>query len=295
MKSDAQASEIRTLHLGLAGWPLGHSFSPCLHNAALAALSLAGEYRLFPIPPLPEGQEALARLLDRVRKGELHGLNVTIPHKQNVLPLLDELTPAARLAGAANTLYMKDGRLVGDNTDVPGFLADLQRAGFIPTGAGEKRALVLGAGGAGRGVGYALAQAGWQVWISARRPEQARALANSLLAISTAIQSLPWQPEAWPDGCDLVVNATPLGMFPDVESSPWPLGLPFPAGACVYDLVYNPPETRLARQARSAGLRAATGLGMLVEQAALAFETWSGQAAPRQAMWEAVLAEQEKP
>ena len=118
------------LRLGLTGWPLGHSLSPKLHSAALQALGLEGEYRLYLVPPLPEGQEQLKTLVKQVRAGEITGLNVTIPHKQAVLPLVDELTPAARAIGAVNTLYLWDGRLVGDNTDAPGFLADLRRLNF---------------------------------------------------------------------------------------------------------------------------------------------------------------------
>jgi shikimate dehydrogenase len=275
-------------HLGLIGWPLGHSLSPKLHNAALAALHLPGEYRLYPVPPFPEGQARLAELFEQVRSGALDGLNVTIPHKQNVLPLLDELTPTATAIGAANLIFLKDGQLIGDNADAAGFLADLQRCGLSAPTPGRRKALVLGAGGSARAVVYALASAGWQVWIAARRVEQASALAASLPDTGPAIQVLPLQPKALAGSYDLIVNTTPLGMFPDVESNPWPADLPLPPGAGLYDLVYNPPETNLVRQGRAAGLRSANGLGMLVEQAAVAFETWTGQPAPLAAMWAAV-------
>jgi shikimate dehydrogenase len=276
------------LHLGLIGWPLGHSLSPRLHNAALAALNLPGEYRLYPVAPFPEGQARLAELLDLVRKGVLNGLNVTIPHKQNVLPLLDDLTPTAAAIGAANLIYMKAGRLTGDNADAAGFLADLQSNGLAQPASGSRIALVLGAGGSTRAVVYALANAGWQVWIAARRIEQASALVVSLQINGPALHVLQLEPEALGDPYDLIVNTTPLGMFPDVETCPWPAGLPFTPGAGVYDLVYNPFETTLVRQARAAGLCAANGLGMLVNQAAIAFETWTGQPAPLDAMWAAV-------
>ncbi len=162
--------------LGLTGHPLGHSLSPQLHNAALAALGLEGAYRLYPVAPLPEGQAALAELVGRLRSGELHGLNVTIPHKQAVMPLLDRLSPAARAIGAANTLVLRGGELLGENTDAPGFLVDLHtRLGaHLPRGSG--RALVLGAGGSARAVVYALAGAGWQVRLAARRTTQAAAI-----------------------------------------------------------------------------------------------------------------------
>jgi shikimate dehydrogenase len=281
----------------LVGWPLGHSLSPRLHNAALAAVNLPGEYQLFPVPPFPEGQARLVELLDQMRKGAtgaVHGLNVTIPHKQNVLPLLDELTPTAAAIGAANQLFLKAGRLTGDNADAASFLTDLRRSGLAETVSGNQTALVLGAGGSARAVVYALTNAGWQVWIAARLVGQASALAASLSGIGPAIQILPLQPGALAGAYDLIVNTTPVGMFPDVDSSPWPSELPFPPGTGVYDLIYNPSETALVRQARAAGLRAANGLGMLVEQAAAAFETWTGQAAPLAAMWAAVAPQKER-
>jgi shikimate dehydrogenase len=281
------------LKLGLVGWPLGHSLSPRLHNAALAALILPGEYRLYPVAPFPEGQARLAELLDHVRSGALHGLNVTIPHKQNVLPLLDDLTPTAAAIGAANLIFLKAGRLTGDNADAAGFLADLQSNGLAQPASGSRIALVLGAGGSTRAVVYALANAGWQVWIAARRIEQANTLAASLHITGPALNVLRLEPESLTGPYDLIVNTTPLGMHPDVETCPWPAGLPFPSWAGVYDLVYNPFETTFVRRARAAGLHAANGLGMLVNQAAIAFETWTGQPAPLAAMWAAVAQQKE--
>lgn len=274
------------LRLGLIGWPLGHSLSPRLHAAALSAAGLQGEYRLYPVPPLPGGAIALSGLLGDLRQGRLDGLNVTIPHKQSVLPLLGELSAAARAIGAANTLYFRQGKLVGDNTDAPGFLADLARLGF-----GGQNALVLGAGGSARAVCFALLGAGWQVTVTARRFEQAGSLAASLSAASAPLHALPLEPATLTRPFSLIINTTPLGMSPDVGASPWPDGVPFPTGAAVYDLVYNPAETALVRSARRAGLCAATGLGMLVEQAALSFELWTGKNVPRAALWGAVLPE----
>ena len=113
------------IQLGLIGYPLGHSLSPKIHAAALSACGLEGNYSLFPIPP--EDKLALQILLARVRSNEIHGLNVTIPHKQNVIEFMDELAPTAQALGAVNTIYMREGKLIGDNTDAPGFLADLKR------------------------------------------------------------------------------------------------------------------------------------------------------------------------
>jgi shikimate dehydrogenase len=274
--------------LGLIGYPLGHSLSPRLHRVALAACHLDGDYRLYPIPPGTERLDQLHTLLEQLRQDELHGLNVTIPLKQEVLPLLDNLAPAAQAIGAVNTIYSQEGRLVGDNTDAPAFLADLEEV-FPGLGIPEHPALVLGAGGAARAVTYALLQSGWQVVVAARRLEQARELIQSfcpskdirqLSAICLDRAAI----EAQAPGISLIVNTTPAGMTPHEADSPWPEDLPFPDGAFVYDLVYNPAQTRLVREARQAGLPAANGMGMLVEQAALAFERWTGQVPPRQAM-----------
>jgi shikimate dehydrogenase len=275
------------LNLGLTGWPLEHSYSPHLHQAALRTLGLAGEYRLYPLPPTPEGEAGLAALLQRLRGGELRGLNVTIPHKQTVIPWLDELTPLARGIGAVNTLYAKDGRLAGDNTDAPGFLADLKDCFPFLFSLERPTALVLGAGGAARAVVYALAQAGWQVKVASRRAEQAAALFASFAGSLPSIQAAPLEPGLYRLPCHLIVNTTPVGMYPNIQTSPWPENEPIPEGAAVYDLVYNPIETKWVRTARAAGHPAANGLGMLVEQAAMAFELWSGQAAPREAMRQA--------
>ncbi len=272
------------MHLYLLGYPLGHSLSPAIHTAALRAAGLPDwRYDLLPVPP-----HDLPAAVARLRAAACAGGNVTIPHKQAVLPLLDALTPAARAIGAVNAVYRQGAHLLGDNTDAPGFWADVQRA-FGPLAPGE--ALVLGAGGAARAVVYALTRRGWQVTVAARRPEQARGLCESLEAPGGALRPAALTRPAL-EGLRprLIVNATPAGMSPQRAGTPWPPGTPFPAGARLYDLVYNPPETRLMRQARAAGLPAVNGLGMLVEQAALAFTRWTGLAAPRAVMRAAAAA-----
>ena len=286
--------------LGLIGWPVSHSLSPVIHNAALEACGLEGEYRLFPIPPLPEGQEPLVDLVGRMRSGEIRGLNVTIPHKQNVMPLLDELTPSAEAIGAVNALVLRGKRLVGDNTDTAGFSADLQELGSFVEIDGRK-ALVLGAGGSARAVVYALLEDDWEVCVAARRPEQASALIASLQektgASPAGMSAIPLQAESLEmiSSLSLIVNATPVGMTPDVHASPWPEELPFSPQASVYDLVYNPGETLLVKRARAAGLPARNGIGMLVGQATLAFESWTGCEAPLDAIWAALEASHAKP
>jgi shikimate dehydrogenase len=278
-------------HLGLIGYPLGHSLSPQLHRAALAMAGLQGDYRLFAIPPTSDGVAVIGRLVKDLCEGKLHGLNVTIPHKQTVLPFLDRITLIGQAVGAVNTLFTipESGgsrRVTGDNTDVPGFTWDLRRL----VGSGTGQAIVLGAGGSARAVVYALAQSGWQVRVLARRSEQAVVLVSEIgsasgLADRLGVGDMEKDSLAqYSRDCDLLVNTTPLGMVPNTAGCPWPEDLPLPERAAVYDLVYNPLETRLVMRARQAGLLASTGAGMLVAQAALAFQKWTGQEPPFEEM-----------
>ena len=279
------------IHLGLTGYPLGHSLSPDLHAAALRSVGLEGEYKLYPIAP--DDPVGLPQLLGRVRSGELLGLNVTIPHKQVVIPFLDELSPSARAIGAVNTIYKKDGKLIGHNTDAPGFAVDLQRSLGVDVNVGFG-ALVLGTGGAARAVVYALLTGGWDVTLAVRAADtdMAEALIHSFKRVAgdKTLRFVLLNAEALNpllNDFELLVNTTPLGMFPDVNVSPWPDGLSFPQAA-VYDVVYNPRVTALVRHARAVGLRAENGLGMLVSQAALSFETWTGRAPSIVAMFAAI-------
>lgn len=272
------------IQLGLIGYPLGHSLSPRIHKAALNVCGLPGNYSLFPIEP--DDPNGLKEVLDRVRKGEIAGLNITIPHKQNVIPYIDELTPTAQAIGAVNTIYLRDNKLIGENTDAPGFLTDLNK--FLTTETrthGENSALVLGAGGSARAVAYALVTDGWQVTLAARRLEQAERLAALFDGVN--IQELNLR-TFQRSNLQLIVNTTPVGMTPYIDRSPWPENIAFPARAAIYDLVYNPRQTKLVRDACTQGLPATTGLGMLVEQAALSFEIWTGCQPPRDILFEAV-------
>jgi len=273
------------IKLGLIGYPLGHSLSPRIHNTALKSCGLEGNYSLFPIHP--EDKQSLEDLLNRVRTGEIHGLNVTIPHKQNVIPFLDKLTLATKSVGAVNTIYLHNNKLIGDNTDAPGFLSDLHA--FLTdqkmSVAHRPSSLVLGAGGSARAVVYALVNDGWDVTIAARRIEQSQELAlqfGNVKAIEFNLQTFQRL------DLQLIVNTTPVGMTPETDQSPWPENLFFPKNAAIYDLVYNPSETKLVREARCQGLNATTGLGMLIEQAALAFEIWTGYTPSREVLFEAV-------
>ena len=275
-----------TFKLGLIGYPLGHSLSPKIHIAALKECGLEGEYSLYPIHP--DDEQGLDALLARVRSGELTGLSVTIPHKQNVIKLMDELTPVAGAVGAVNTIYMKNENLMGDNTDASGFLSDLNR--FLGNQRAEienrKSALVLGAGGSARAVVYALYNDGWKITVAARRIGQAQHLVakfDGVHPVDLNLQTL--QSSTF----NLLVNTTPLGMTPNVDHSPLPENLSLPKHVAIYDLVYNPRQTKLVSYALARGNRATTGLGMLIEQAALAFELWTGHSPPRDILHTSVV------
>lgn len=274
------------IKLGLIGYPLDHSLSPVIQKAALKSCKLDGSYSLFPIPA--DDKQGLKDLLACVRNEEITGLNVTIPHKQNVIEFLDELTPTANAIGAVNTIYVRDKKLIGENTDAPGFLSDLKR--FLATETqrhGDLNSLVLGAGGSARAVVYALLNDGWDVSLAARRIEQIQQLRDLFTNSQLQITDLAFS-NIDLSTISLIVNTTPVGMMPNNDQSPWPEKLPFPPRAVIYDLVYNPRETRLVRESRLQGKAATTGLGMLVEQAALAFEIWTGQKPSREMMINAI-------
>jgi shikimate dehydrogenase len=184
---------------------------------------------------------------------------------------------------------VQNGNLYGENTDWSGFLQDLIKQ-FPSTGAAmSKKALILGAGGSARAVVYALAQSGWQINIFTRRFEQAQQLAEDFSVINASVNVLPTLPSNELAETTLIVNTTPSGMFPNTLDTPWPPDLSFPRQAFLYDLIYNPSDTVLMKTARSEGIQAANGLGMLVEQAALAFEIWTGQSVSRQVFQQAAI------
>jgi len=259
--------------VGLIGWPVEHSLSPAMHNAAFAALGLNWVYVPLPVPPgaLEAAVKGLAALGFR-------GANVTVPHKQAVMPYLDELTEAARAIGAVNTIIVRDGRLTGDNTDAEGFIRALREGGFKPQGSSV---MVLGAGGAARAVVYALLSSGTtEVRVLNRTYERAVTLVEDFgkLFPQVELKPLPLNSQALAEAAgdsSLLVNATSVGMWPHVEESPWPEELPFPSHLTVFDLVYNPQKTKLLRQAEAAGARIISGLGMLLHQGARAFELWT--------------------
>jgi len=271
---------------GVIGDPVRHSLSPVLHNAAYRELALDWVYAAFEVPA-----GATGAALDAIRVLGFAGLSITMPHKTAAAECCDELTPDAAALQSVNTVRLiADGRLVGDSTDGEGFLRALRDAGRDPAGV---PALVLGGGGAARAVALALGRAGAPVTVCARKPEAAAAAAR-LAGGETA----GWEERgAVASRCVLVINATPIGMAradtaadsADPATAGAAPDLPLPAAAlgpdhvCV-DLVYHPRDTALLRVARERGAAAVDGLGMLVHQAGLQVEAWTGRSAPIGAM-----------
>jgi shikimate dehydrogenase len=278
------------LKLLLIGDPVAHSRSPVMQNAALAALGVAAKYEAV--------QTSLAELPARVaalRDPDYLGANVTLPHKTAVLPLLDQLEPEAARIGAVNTIYKREGLLIGANTDAPALVAELQAAGCDPAG---RPAVLLGASGAARAAAFALAGAGVsQLVIANRTPERAEELLADLLLGITDEHGLTDRGELPPilvavglddeelptylADCALLINATALGWHGDET----PLPNPAVSEEClVYDMVYR--RTQLLREAAARGARTSDGRGMLARQGALALERWLERPAPLELMLE---------
>jgi shikimate dehydrogenase len=264
---------------GVLGHPVAHSRSPQMQNAAFAHEGIDAVYVALPAAPA-----ALAAAVAGAHALGFAGLNVTVPHKQAVLPLCGAVDPAAVEVGAVNTLRRVAGGWEGFNTDAPACLALLVEAG-VGDGA---RALLVGAGGAARAAGWALVRAGAALRIAARRPEEARALALALAPAAGAGVAPP-QPAPFDDlaaecaGADAVVNGTSVGLAGHPAALP---GLRLRAGQVAMDVVYG--DTEFARAARAAGARLVTGEQLLVRQGALAFTLWTGRPAPEAVMAAAV-------
>ncbi|MCG3210805.1 MAG: Shikimate dehydrogenase (NADP(+)) [Anaerolineae bacterium] len=265
----------KTTLVGLIGWPVEHSLSPAMHNAAFAQLGLDWAY-----VPLPVQPSNVRHALQGLAALNFVGVNVTVPHKQAVIRYMDELSDAARIIGAVNTIHLKDGRMLGYNTDAVGFLNSLLEAGCDPKG---RRVSVLGAGGAARAVVFALCRAEADaVTVFNRTAERAAFLVDDLAEAfpDSRLAFAPLTSEAlrqMDHHVDLVVNTTSVGMSPHPENCPWPEDVPIPNDATFCDLVYNPLETIFLARARLAGAATIDGLGMLVHQGAYAFQQWTGQ------------------
>jgi shikimate dehydrogenase len=262
-----------TTWLGVCGWPVAHSLSPRMHNAALAAVGLHDwRYARLPLPT-----ELFAETVRALPAAGFRGVNVTIPHKGAALAVADDATPTAREIGAANTLTFEGGRILADNTDAPGLIAALPEGYSVR----DRAVLVLGAGGSARAVVWALLRAGAaDVAVWNRTAERAARLAEELGA--RAVEA--------PGRFDVLVNCTSVGLHdPAATFKALPLDADsLSAGSLVVDLVYRPGGTRLLEAARTRGASVVDGLEILVAQGAASFERWTGKTAPRQAMREAV-------
>jgi shikimate dehydrogenase len=266
--------------LALLAHPAGHSVSPAMQQAALDALELRATYEALDVAPA-----ALAGAVAALRAAPWWGANVSVPHKEAVVPLLDELRPTARRLGAVNTIVREGDRLVGENTDLAGFARALDALGAF--GAGTS-AVVLGAGGAARAVVAALRDRGATVLVANRSVARAEALVAELGAGGASVVAPGALPEAV-RAADLLVQTTTVGMAGGPPGSPLPDGV-LPAAGAVVDLVYRPARTPLLRAAAAAGLTVQNGLPMLVWQGAAAFEAWTGRAAPADVMGRAAEA-----
>ncbi len=271
----SEASTGRERIVVLLGHPLGHSLSPLLHNASFRAQNLPFVYRPHPVPP-----EDLGSAIRKLKDAGFAGANVTVPHKRSILQYLDAVSDIVTAVGAANTLVWKPGpsggELYGDNTDVGGFLATLQNSPWI-----EMPCVILGSGGAARAVAYGIltSTSAPFVTVAARNPDRVQSLVGSLSNYDGGgrLRALDIA-DAGPSIRDagLIVNATPVGMHPRVDASPWPRPSDFHPGQLAYDLIYNPSETRFMREAQRAGAQTMSGLEMLIQQAALSYRQWTG-------------------
>ncbi len=261
-----------TRKTGIIGWPVEHSLSPAIHNAAFEVLGLDWVYVPLAVPPgmVPQAIAGLPAL-------GFTGANVTMPHKTEVAGLMHSLSDDARRLQAVNTIVVDGERLEGHNTDAPGFERFLrQDAGFDPEG---KTALILGAGGAARASALALARAALAgLTVAARDPGKAEGMASALEGLGTALAVVPLD-VAGDHPSDLIVNATPVGSQGDVLAS-----LPLEGASVYVDLLYHPAVTPMQLAARRAGVRAFGGMGLLLHQAALSFELWTGRVAPLEVM-----------
>ncbi len=272
--------------LCVIGYPIGHSVSPAMQNAAIRALGLSLTYLAFQVHP--------RRLGDAIRGAAalgIAGMNVTIPHKSAVLRYLDSVSPRARALCSVNTICFGDGGAHGDSTDGPGFLASLRDEGVDPAGG---RAVLIGAGGSARAVAHALLEAGSSAVTVAARDAGRRADALAALAPTDrggrlrGCSTEPGDLRPHVAEADMVVNCTPLGMSPRADAMP-PIQVEWlRPEAVVCDLIYNPPTTLLLERARARGCRTIDGRGMLVHQGALSLAMWTGFAAPVDTMREAL-------
>jgi shikimate dehydrogenase len=271
----------------LLGYPVGHSMSAVMHNAAFRELGLDYRYELKSVPP----DELGALVASELRGTDFAGASVTIPHKLAIIEHLDGVDPSALRIGAVNTIVNEDGQLKGYNTDGIGALMGITETyGNIE----EARVVMVGAGGAARAVGYHLSTGVRELTIANRTLERAEELTTSLSAnpeCRATVRSIPLKRDiirAAIEEADILVNATPLGMHPKTDDTPVQKEMLHP-GLLVFDLVYNPIKTRLLREAEEAGAAILPGVNMLVYQGVAAFKMWTGEDPPVETMKAAVV------
>ncbi len=271
----------KTIVCGVIGDPIEHTMSPVMHNAAFKKLGIDYLY-----VPFRVRKEELEKAIAGMRALNIRGLNVTIPHKVEVISFLDKVDPLVEKIGAVNTIVNDDGVLTGYNTDATGFLQALLERGVEPKG---KNTVILGAGGVSRAISFILAERGAHLVILNRQLELdwAEELAQRISQIfNKEIKALVLNEGNLAEvleRAEVLVNATSVGMSPNIDETPVPARL-LKSGLTIFDSVYNPVKTRLLREAEAAGVKAIGGLDMLVWQGALAFEKWTGQKAPLELM-----------
>lgn len=267
--------------LFVIGDPVAHSLSPLLHQAMIDQTGAAYRYDVRTVRP-----EELPAFVRWAKDGGCAGFNVTMPHKEAILPLLDEVDTTAASCGAVNTVCIREGRAIGHNTDGTGFLDSLAGQGFYPQG---RTVLLLGAGGAAKAVGHALAAAGaGRIIVCARRLERAAALAAQLPGCGEGIVLAQDAIQQAASACDLLVNATPLGMAGSPAFARLDFLQAMPPHAVVYDLVYHPRRTALLEAAARQGLRTVGGIDLLIRQAVRAFTFFTGETPDTAALYAAL-------
>ena len=280
----AQPTNYLSELTGVFGYPVSENPTIVMQEAAFKAKGLNWRYINLEVQP-----ENLADAMSGLRAMNFQGINLTIPHKVAVLQYLDEVAPDATLIGAVNTVRRDGDRLIGENTDGKGFLRALQQdAGLNPTG---KRVVILGAGGAARAIGVELALAGaGEITIVNRTRERGEGLADHLnTETNTAAIFVHWDADfVVPQETDIVINATSIGLFPDIDARPAVNYDSLHAGMLVCDVIPNPPHTPFLKEAELHGAQTLDGLGMLVYQGAIGFTMWTGEEAPVEEMHEAL-------
>ena len=278
----------KTRVCAIIGDPVEHSLSPVMHNAAFKELGLNLVYVAFTVTT----RELKTAILAAKSLG-LRGLNVTMPHKHAVMNYLDKVDVTAKSIGAVNTVLCNQGKLIGYNTDGSGAMIALQENGVYPK---EKKLVLLGAGGAAKAIAYQAAQDVEELVILNRTPEKAKKLAESLKSFGAKVKGGTLSPEVLKtelSTADILVNATSVGMHPDIDSNPVPSDI-LRSDLCVMDIIYNPLETKLVADAKAAGAKVVSGIEMLIYQGAVAFEIWTNCPAPVEVMRAAALNELKK-